>query len=180
MKYRGAYLEEIAGRASGKPYLTDKMPSNFKWIGFLLALVPGVKIVHVRRNPMATCWSMFKLQFRAHGYSNDLRDLGEYYRLYEDLMAFWRQEFPGQIYDLDYELLTENQERETRNLLSYCGLDWEDRCLEFYNTRRAVRTMSDNQVRQRMYTGSSEAWLKYQDHLKPLSSILDGRSQHGA
>ena len=171
---RDNYLRDAGARAADAPFVTDKMPSNFKWIGFLLTTMPGVKIVHVSRDPVASCWSMFKLQFRAHGYTNDLEDLGRYYRLYLDLMDFWRQEFPGQIYDLKYEALTENQQEETRRLLAHCELDWEDQCLEFYKTRRAVRTLSDNQVRQEMYTGSSKAWQKYRSHLAPLISALEG------
>jgi tetratricopeptide (TPR) repeat protein len=172
LAYRDSYLKEVASRSRNAPFLTDKMPTNFKWIGFVLTAMPGVKIVHVRRSPIATCWSMFKLQFRGHGFSNDLGDLAEYYKLYLDLMDFWRKEFPGQVYDLDYELLTQNQEQETRKLLDFCGLDWEEQCLDFHKTNRAVRTLSDNQVRQKMYTGSSEAWKKYRHHLQPLIAAL--------
>ena len=88
-------------------------------------------------------------------------------------MEFLRKEFPDQIYDLDYEALTKNQEQETLRLLEYCGLEWEQQCLEFYNTERAVRTLSDKQVRQKMYTGSSEAWRKYEAHLGPLLEALN-------
>jgi tetratricopeptide (TPR) repeat protein len=172
--YRDAYLNELAGRPGDTPFLTDKMPSNFKWIGFLLTVMPGVKIIHMQRDPVAVCWSMFKLQFRGHGYSNDMADLAGYYRLYLDLMEFWRKEFPGQFYDLDYQALTRNQEQETRKLLEYCELGWEDQCLEFYKTPRAVRTLSAKQVRQKMYTGSSEAWRQYEAHLQPLIEALKG------
>jgi len=172
---RDMYLEELRGLPATAPYITDKMPQNFRWIGFLLKAMPGVKIINVQREPAASCWSMFKIQFRGHGYTNDLVDLAEYYKLYLDLMDFWRKEFPGQVYDLDYELLTQNQEQETRKLLAYCGLDWEDQCLEFYKTKRAVRTPSGKQVRQKMYTGSSEAWKKYAKHLQPLLDVLNAR-----
>jgi len=171
--FRDSYLKELAARPGDTPFITDKMPTNFKWIGFLLTAIPGVKIIHMQRNPVATCWSMFKMQFRGSGYTNDLVDIAEYYKLYLDLMGFWREEFPGQIYDLDYEALTNNQERETSKLLEYCGLDWEQQCLEFYKTERAVRTLSDKQVRQKMYTGSSEAWRKYETYLGPLLEVLN-------
>jgi tetratricopeptide (TPR) repeat protein len=170
---RNTYLSEIASRPGDTPFVTDKMPINFKWIGFLLSVMPGVKIINMQRDPIATCWSMFKLQFRGSGYTNDLVDIAEYYKLYLDLMEFWRKEFPDQIFDLDYEALTRNQEQETRSLLEYCGLQWEQQCLEFYNTERAVRTLSDKQVRQKMYTGSSEAWRKYEAQLSPLLEALN-------
>lgn len=172
---RDAYLEELQGLPATAPYITDKMPQNFRWIGFLLKSMPGVKIINVQREPAASCWSMFKIQFRGHGYTNDLVDLAEYYNLYLELMEFWRKEYPGQIYDLDYESLTLNQEQETRKLLEYCGLEWEDQCLEFYKTKRAVRTPSGKQVRQKMYTGSSEAWRKYAKHMQPLLDVLNTR-----
>ena len=90
-------------------------------------------------------------------------------------MRFWRGRFPGRIYDLTYERLTEDQEGETRKLLAYCGLPWEDRCLEFEKMKRAIRTASIAQVRTRMYQGSSEAWRRYGRHLGPL---LDGLGVH--
>lgn len=170
---RNTYLNELASRPGDTPFITDKMPTNFKWIGFLLSVMPGVKIINMQRDPVATCWSIFKLQFRGSGYTNDLVDIAEYYKLYLDLMEFWRKEFPDQIYDLDYEALTKNQEQETLRLLEYCGLEWEQQCLEFYNTERAVRTLSDKQVRQKMYTGSSEVWRKYEAQLSPLLEALN-------
>jgi hypothetical protein len=174
---RDAYWADLQSLPATSPYVTDKMPQNFRWIGFLLTTMPGVKIINVRREPAATCWSMFKMQFKGHGYSNDLLDLAEYYKLYLDLMDFWSKEFPNRIYDLDYEALTRNQEPETRKLLEYCELDWEQQCLEFYKTRRAVRTPSGRQVRQKMYTGSSDAWRKYEAHLGPLVEALGSQNQ---
>jgi len=176
---RDAYLADLQSLPAASPYVTDKMPQNFRWIGFLLATMPDVKIINVRREPAASCWSMFKMQFKGHGYSNDLVDLANYYKLYLDLMDFWNSEFPNRVYDLDYEALTRNQESETRKLLEYCELDWEEQCLEFYKTKRAVRTPSGRQVRQKMYTGSSDAWRKYEAHLKPLLESL-GKGGHGS
>jgi tetratricopeptide (TPR) repeat protein len=173
--YRSAYLRALAARPGVTPFITDKMPTNFKWVGFLLTAMPGVKIINVQRDPVATCWSMFKVQFRGSGYTNDLVDIAEFYKLYLDLMDFWREEYPGQVYDLDYEMLTNCQEQETRKLLAYCGLDWEEQCLEFYKTERAVRTLSDGQIRQKMYTGSSDAWRKYEAHLSPLIEAMNSQ-----
>ena len=94
--------------------------------------------------------------------------------MYIDLMAFWHEKCPGRIYDLNYEALTEHQEDETRKLLEYVGLNWEDQCLEFHKTKRVVRTASAAQVRQKMYQGSSEEWRKYEKHLAPMVELLRG------
>ena len=169
---RDEYLGEIEPLADGLPVLTDKMPGNFLWCGFLLEAMPDARIVHVRRNPVATCWSIYKRHFDHYDFSNDLVDLGQYYLMYEDLMRFWHESFPGRIYDLDYEILTENQERETRSLLEYCDLPWEEACLEFHTTQRPVQTVSGQQVRKKMYSGSSEAWRPFEACLEPLVSTL--------
>jgi hypothetical protein len=108
------------------------------------------------------------------GYAYDLVDVAEHYKMYVSLMDFWRARFPDRIYDLDYEALTENQEEETRKLLKYCGLEWEEQCLEFHKTERAVKTASSAQVRRAMYQGSSEAWRKYEAHLQPMIQALEG------
>ena len=172
------YLSELAELGDAERFVTDKMPANFKWIGFLLAAMPGTKIINLERDPAASCWSMFKLLFSGNGYTNDLVDLAEYYLLYKDLMDFWRQKFPNQIYDLNYEALTENQEQKTRQLLEYCGLPWEEQCLEFHKTKRTVRTPSGKQVRKKMYTGSSAAWRKYEKHLQPMLSVLNRQGRN--
>ncbi len=173
---RMSYLSGLTEIEASEPYITDKMPLNFQWIGFIFAATPGAKIVHVKRDARATCWSNFKHYFshRGNGFANDLQDVAEYYNMYIDLMAFWHQKFPGRIYDLNYEALTEHQEEETRKLLDCVGLDWEDQCLEFHETKRAVRTASATQVRQKMYQGSSEEWRKYEKHLAPMVELLRG------
>lgn len=168
------YLDKL--NSSGKEYrfVIDKMPLNFRWLGFLLLAQPNIKVIHTIRDPVAVCWSNFRLHFYANGlgFAYDLADLADYYRLYLDLMRFWRGRFPGRIYDLNYERLTEHQEQETRRLLNYCGLEWEDRCLEFEKTERAVRTASAAQVRNPIYKGSSQAWRNYECHLEPLLKRL--------
>ena len=175
-RIRRNYMDFVKTRCISAPVFTDKMPLNFRWIGFIATALPEARIVHLNRDPVATCWSIFKHYFSAEGnrFSYDLADLGEYYKLYVDLMAFWRDKLPRRIYDLDYEGLTENQEVETRKLLEYCGLEWEPQCLEFHKHKRAVATVSQNQVRQRMYTGSSEVWKRYERHLGALIEILRG------
>ena len=164
------YLEGLDQMAGEKHFITDKMPGNFRWLGFLLSVQPDIRIIHTTRDPMAVCWSNFRQYFPAQGlgFPYDLSDLAEYYLMHEELMRFWHERFPGRIYDLSYEQLTENQEIETRKLLDYCGLDWEDRCLEFEKTERSVKTASAAQIRNKMYQGSSKAWCKFESHLGPL------------
>jgi len=172
---RNTYLDELELLGGDEAFVTDKMPANFKWLGFILTAMPGAKIINLQRDPAASCWSMFKLLLSGNAYTNDPTDLAKYYHLYSDLMGFWRRKFPNQIYDLNYEALTENQEFETRKLLEYCGLTWSEKCLEFHKTKRRIHTASDNQVRKKMYTGSSEVWRKYEKHLAPMLGELKRR-----
>ena len=102
-------------------------------------------------------------------------DLVNYYELYENLMGFWHQKFPDKIYDINYEKLTTHQESESKKLINYCGLDWDQNCLEFYKNTRVVKTASSLQVRQKMYQGSSEAWKEYESYIKPLVSGLNSK-----
>jgi len=173
---RNSYLADLDGLGYDEQRITDKMPLNFMWIGFILTAMPEAKIINLQRDPVATCWSVFKRHFtsKGNGYAYDLVDVAEFFQLYINLMHFWRERFPNQIFDLNYESLTENQEGETRKLLKYCGLGWEDQCLEFHKTKRAVKTASSVQVRQEMYKGSSEAWRKYEAYLLPMLQALEG------
>ena len=160
-----------------KQWVVDKMPANFRWIGFILAAFPDAKVIRVNRNPRAVCWSLFCRYFPAKGmaYTADLEDIARYYLLYEDLMDFWHRRFPGKVYELQYESLTENQEQESRCLIEYLDLPWEDACLDFHKTERLVRSASNAQVRQPIYKGSSDAWRSFEDHLAPMLDILGDR-----
>ena len=170
---RAGYLEALSALNVSERFITDKMPLNFRWLGIILAALPEARIIHVRRDPRAVCWSIYKHYFPDEGnaYAYDLQDLVEYHALYEDLMSFWRERHADSIYDLCYEDLTCSQEQETRKLLAFCGLEWQEQCLDFHKTRRAVKTISATQVRRKMYQGSSDAWKQYERHLQPL---LDG------
>ena len=103
-----------------------------------------------------------------------MQDLCAYYKMYRDLMNFWHSKYPGKIYDLNYEHLTENQERESRTLISYLDLNWEDQCLEFHKTKRSVKTASNLQVREKMYTGSSQKWRQYEPYLAEMVDTSQG------
>ncbi len=172
---REAYEKAIDGLGVAAPVITDKMPTNFQWAGFAAAAFPGAVILHTVRDPVATCWSIYRHYFpsRALDFAWDLDDLAGYYRLYRDLMAYWHERFPGRIHDLGYEALTENPTVETRRLLDICGLPFEPACLEPHVSARVVNTASAQQVRQKIYTGSSDAWRAYEAHLGPLLTLRD-------
>jgi hypothetical protein len=144
------------------------MPNNFKFIGLILSAFPEAKIIHVKRNPAATCWSNYKHYFptKGLGHCYELNDLVYYYGLYQELMEFWQDQFGDRIYNLNYDSLTVNQEEETRALLQHLGLQWEEGCLSPQNNKRIVRTASSQQVRQKVYQGSSQDWLKFEPYLK--------------
>ena len=171
--FRERYLTELAKRAEGQAFITDKMPQNFRYIALICAAFPEAKIVHVQRNAEATCWSNFKHYFTTTdlGYSYDLSDTVAYYGLYKDLMNFWSQSYGDRIYHLDYDKLTENQAPETRCLIEYLELNWEDACLSPQNNKRSVKTASQQQVRKKVYKGSSQAWRKYEPF---LDGVFDG------
>ena len=166
-EFRNKYLLELSKVADGKPFVTDKMPQNFCFIPLIYAAFPEAKIVHVERNAAATCWSNFKQYFVSNslGYCYDLKDVVEYYKLYKDLMKLWQSQYGDRIYNLNYESLTTDQENQTRKLIEHLDLNWEDACLSPQENKRSVRTASNQQVRQKVYQGSSEAWRKYEPYL---------------
>ena len=173
LSLRNDYLESLPISVTDKKIVVDKMPINFRYIGFILSSFPEAKIIHMTRNPMATCWSIYKYEFRGNAYSFNQDDIATYYKLYSDLMDFWHQLFPGKIYDVCYEDLTMHQEEQTKKILEYCGLNWDINCLNFHKNKTAVKTTSSMQVRKKMYQGSSEAWKKYETYLEPLLKGLN-------
>ena len=170
---RRNYLNELSNLNVDESIIVDKMPLNFRYIGFILTAFPDAKIIHMNRDPMAVCWSIYKYYFPGNTYSYDQKDIAAYYLLYENLMSFWKKLFPDKIYDLCYEDLTLNQKVETQELLKYCDLEWDENCLNFHKNTTAVKTTSAIQVKQKMYKGSSEAWKKYEPYLQPLINGLN-------
>jgi len=174
LSIRQGYLQNLSSLNVPERIITDKMPTNFENIGFILKAFPEAKIIHLKRDSMAVCWSIYQRYFPAKnlGFPYNMKDLAQFYNSYSLLMEFWHELFPNQIYDISYEDLTTNQEEETRKLLEYCGLDWDQDCLNFYTNKSAVKTASSLQVKEPMYQGSSEKWKKYKAHLKPLINTL--------
>ena len=171
---RKQYLEVLSRFNVSENIITDKALMNYRFIGFIFKAFPEAKIIHLKRDARAICWSIYKNNFhqKGIGFGNNMEDLANYYSSYSEMMTFWHKMFPNKIYDLNYENLTTNQEEETRKLLEYCELEWDENCLNFHTNKRAVKTASVLQVRQKMYQGSSEAWKKYEAHLEPLIKPL--------
>ena len=167
LDFRHNYLSKLQNVSNGNLIVTDKMPQNFRYIGLLAAAFPEAKIIHVKRNPAAVCWANYKRYFVSKniGYCYAIDDVISYYKLYENLMGFWINTLNNGIYKLDYELLTVNQESETRQLIDYLDLNWDEKCLSPQNNKRNVATASNVQIRKKVYRGSSEQWKKYQPFL---------------
>ncbi len=164
-------LRELA--PAGISHITPKMPDNFKLIGYIALLLPKARIIHCVRDPIDTCLSQFFQFFsEAHPYAYNLSEVGQYYKLYSELMAFWKQLLPNRIYDVHYDDVVGNFEPTVRNLLEHCGLEWDERCLDFHKTERVVRTASDVQVRQPIYRTSLNMKERYGAHLAPLYEAL--------
>ena len=170
---REQYLDSLSNLNVSNKIITDKMPVNFRLIGFILSAMPEAKIIHIKRDARATCWSNYQQYFTdGNGFSFDQEDLVKFYALYSEMMDFWHKLFPNKIYDISYEELTINQKKETQKLLNYCELDWDENCLNFHKNVRGVVTASKTQVRKKMYQRSSEAWKKYESNLKTLTEGL--------
>jgi tetratricopeptide (TPR) repeat protein len=172
LSMREQYLDSLLNLNVPESVITDKFLLNFLYIGFILTAFPDAKIVHLKRDARAICWSIYSIYIQGINFGNNFEDLAGFYGLYTDLMDFWHQLFPGQIYDICYEDLTTNQEEETRKLLQYCELDWDENCMNFHKNTRAVKTASAKQIRDKMYQGSSEVWKKHEAYLKPLIKAL--------
>ncbi|MFZ5755851.1 MAG: sulfotransferase [Pseudomonadota bacterium] len=168
------YIAGLRTRAPAAPRITDKMPANFMCVGLIHLMLPNAKIVHIKRNAVDTCLSGFTRLFHRSQYqSYDLREMGRYYRNYLKIMQHWRQVLPpGSFYELKYEQLVANQEEESRKLIAYCGLEWNDACLTPDKTERNVKTASVTQVRQPVYQSSVERWRVYEKFLGPLLEEL--------
>lgn len=168
------YLERTrVHRREGKPFFIDKMPNNFAHIGLIQLILPNAKIIDARRHPLACCFSNFKQHF-AHGqaFSYDLADMGRYYADYVALMSHFDRALPGRIHRVIYERMVEQTEAEVRALLDYCGLEFDGRCLRFFENERTVRTASSEQVRKPIYREGVDQWRHFEPWLNPLKQAL--------
>lgn len=160
----------------GKPHqrVVDKMPANFLYAGVIALALPQARLIHCRRNPVDTCLSCYTKLFTAEQqFTYDQKELGQFYKTYEKLMAHWRDVLPADRFlEVDYEDIVANQETESKRLIDFCGLPWNDRCLEFHKLARPVKTASANQVRQPVYQRSVGRWKACAPYLKDLLQAL--------
>jgi len=167
------YLEKTAQLNAAARYITDKMPHNFQYIGLINLLFPEARIIHCRRNPLDNGLSIyFQNFFWSHEYANDLKSIGIFYREYNRLMRHWEQVIDIPMLTVAYEDLIENTEAESRRLLAFCDLDWNDAVMKFHTTRRNVVTASYDQVRQPIYKTSRARWKNYEKYIGPLREAL--------
>ncbi|HTT82919.1 MAG TPA: sulfotransferase [Rhizomicrobium sp.] len=168
------YLEESRPyRKTDRSYFTDKSPWNWMEAGLIRLILPHAKIIDVRREPMAACFANFKQVFtEGADFSNDLHDVGRYYVEYAALMEHWRSAMPGYIHFMAYERLVDDTENEIRRMLNFCGLPFEEDCLRFWQSKRAVATPSAGQVRRPIYRQALEQWRNFEPWLGPLKAAL--------
>ena len=161
-------------RALETPRFTDKMPNNFAHVGFVSLILPNAKIIDARRHPLDSCLGSYKQLFaRGQPFTYDLFELGEFYLQYRRLMDHWHTVLPGKVLDVQYEHVVDDLEPQVRRLLEHCELPWDDACLKFYESSRAVKTASSEQVRKPIYTSSKHRWRNYERQLEPLIEILE-------
>jgi tetratricopeptide (TPR) repeat protein len=152
--------------------VTDKMPDNFLHLGLIAMLFPRARIIHCRRDPLDTCLSIYFQKFTGdYPYAYDLSEIGRYYLAYRRLMAHWKAVLPIPVLEVDYEALVADQEGVSRQLVAFCGLEWRERCLRFFQTERSVKTASSAQVRRPLYAGSVGRWRHYEAHLEALAGL---------
>ncbi len=166
----------VADGASGggAEHITDKMPSNYYFLGLIHLALPNAKIIHTVRDPVDTCLSCFSKLFSAEqNHTYDLGELGRYCRRYERLMAHWRRVLPADSFlDVPYEEVVADLEKAARRIIAHCGLPWDDRRLAFHKTQRPVRTASATQVRRPIYKSAVGRWRVYEEQLAPLLAAL--------
>jgi predicted Zn-dependent protease len=167
------YIRDTQIHRLGAPFFIDKMPNNFRHIGLIRLMLPNAKIIDARRDPMACCFSGFKQLF-AEGqlFSYSLDDIGRYYKDYVKLMAHWDEVIPGYVLRVQHEDVVANLETQVTHMLDFCGVPFEESCLEFHKTERNVRTPSSEQVRQPIFSTALEQWKNYEPWLEPLKQAL--------
>ena len=170
---RADYYDFLKRFNASEPFITDKAPLNFRWIGFIKILFPNSKIIHCSRNPKDNCLSIFKNFFEGgldFGYNQ--KELGTYYNLYLDLMNFWEEQFPNTIYNAQYEKIIEDPENEIKNMIKFCDLRWEENCLKFYNNKSPIKTLSTAQARKPIYKSSKNSFEKFASYLTDLNKLI--------
>lgn len=172
------YIEETQHHRQGAMFFIDKMPNNFRHIALIQLILPKAKIIDARRNALSCCFSGFKQLFgEGQQFSYDLGDIGHYYRQYVEIMDHWDKVLPGKILRVQYEDVVADLETQVRRILDYCGLPFEQACIDFHSNKRAVRTPSSERVRQPIYQSGLAQWRNYELHLGPLKKALSKPTQ---
>jgi tetratricopeptide (TPR) repeat protein len=169
------YLKLLLNLSADALRVVNKLPTNFLFLGLIHAALPRARFIHMQRNPIDTCLSIYFQHFEAaNTYANDLEDLAHYYREYRRLIRHWREILPTAVMlDVPYEGLVADLEAWSRKMLDFIELPWDPRCLDFHRTERAVVTASRWQVRQKISASSVERWRHYENFLAPLKSLLE-------
>ncbi len=161
-------------RIEGKPFFIDKMPNNFPNIGLLHSILPNAKIIDARRHPLDSCFGNFKqLYAKGQNFTYDLSDIGEYFLQYQRMMDHWDEVLPGRVLHCQYEDTVNDLETQVKRVLEYCGLPWEEGCVNYHQNDRVVRTASSEQVRQPIYNKSIGTWRRYESGLEELVDVLE-------
>jgi tetratricopeptide (TPR) repeat protein len=170
------FIDSTRIHRQGAPYFIDKMPNNFRHIGLIKLILPNAKIIDARREPMACCLSGFKQLFaEGQEFTYGLQEIGQYYRDYVRLMEHWDTMMPDAVLRVQHEDVLDDLDGQVRRMLDYLGLPFEQACIDFHQTERAVRTASSEQVRQPITKASVDLWRHYQSHLQPLNEALGSK-----
>jgi len=169
------YIHSTRPRTGNTRHFIDKLPLNVQLCGHIHRALPNARIIMLDRHPLDVCYSNFKLSFKSgYEYSYNLEDLGHYYLAYRRLADHWQKVLPAdRFFTISYEKLVDNQEQESRKLLEFCELPWEEQCLQFYSNKEGVATASSAQVRKPIYRSSVQRWKHYEKQLQPLIEILE-------
>lgn len=173
IEFGETFIKETLVHRGSAPFFIDKMPNNFRHIGLINLMLPNAKIIDARRHPMGCCFSGFKQLFaEGQEFTYGLEEVGTYYKDYVELMDHWDKVLPGKVLRVQYEDVVKDLDTQVRRILDYCGLDFEESCISFYENERSVRTPSSEQVRQPIYQSGVEQWKHFDEFLEPLKAAL--------
>ena len=173
-EFADEYIKKIKKISNKSKFITNKLPINFLWIGFIKLILPNSKIIHCTRSSKDNCFSIFKNFFPSSNlnFAYNLNEIVDYYNLYLELIEYWKTVLPDFIIDINYEKIVQNPENEIKNLIKKSNLNWEDNCLEFYKSKRIIKTASDTQARKKIYKTSINLWKNYKNDVDDIFKIL--------
>ena len=161
------YINKVKKLSNNSEFITDKLPINFMWIGFIKLILPNSVIIHIKRSPQDNCFSIYKNYFASPKirFAYDLSEIVNYYKLYQDLMSHWKSLFANEIIEINYEDLVNRSEENIKNLIIQSKLNWSEECLNFHNNKRPIKTASDAQARKKIYKSSLGVWKNHNNEL---------------